>query len=155
MISNLPWSQRTRVEEISVSTLNGARMRVDFGAIMQQLPALHTKAYTDYRSAAVDGMGYLYPLLASGVAGTAEEAANKHATLFGFKPVHPASGRWIWQNGQLKSSVFGSALRPVQPEYIHGDRSFGLFPSLESLAVNLQLEDSGLRTLVRWRLRKD
>jgi hypothetical protein len=155
MISNLPWSQRTDVKDISVSAFDGAQMHVNFGAITEQLPALHTKAYTDYRSAAVDGMGYLYPLLAIGVAGTAEEAAKKHAMLFGFRPVHPVAGRWIWKDGQLKSSVFGSALRPVQPEYARGDRSFGLFPTVDSLDVNLQLEDTGLRTQVRWRLAED
>ncbi|MFQ5959486.1 MAG: hypothetical protein ACE5LF_08975, partial [Alphaproteobacteria bacterium] len=74
---------------------------------------------------------------------------------FGFRPVHPTSGRWLWNNGQLESSVFGSALRPVQPEHTPGDRNFGLFPSVDSLDVNLQLEDTGLRTRIRWRLALD
>ncbi len=155
MISNLPWSQHTSVGDIAVSALNGAQLRVNLDAITEQLPALHTKAYSDYRSAAVDGMGYLYPLLASGVAGTVDESADKHAALFGFRPVHPTSGRWLWNNGQLESSVFGTALRPVQPKHTPGDRNFGLFPSVDSLDVSLQLEDTGLRTRIRWRLALD
>ncbi len=100
-------------------------------------------------------MGYLYPLLASGVASTVDESADKHAALFGFRPVHPTSGRWLWNNGQLESSVFGTALRPVQPKHTPGDRNFGLFPSVDSLDVSLQLEDTGLRTRIRWRLALD
>jgi hypothetical protein len=152
IVSNLPWSQKFSVGNIAESTLNGARLRVNLDTFTQQLPALHTKAFSDYRSAAVDGMGYLFPLLTSGVASTVDEAIEKHVTLFGFRPAHPVSGRWSWQNGELESSIFGTALQPVQPEYVAGDRNFGLFPRFDSLDVNVQLEDTGLRTRIRWNL---
>jgi hypothetical protein len=152
MVSNLPWSQNFSVGGIAELTLNGARLRVNLDAITQQLPALHTKTFSDYRSAAVDGMGYLFPILASGVATTVDRASDKHATLFGFRPVHPVSGQWSWRNGELESSLFGTALQPVQPEYVPGDRDFGLFPRIDSLDVNVQLEDTGLRARIRWDL---
>ncbi len=122
------------------------------GAVSDQLPALHTKAFSDYRAAAIEGMGYLYPLLTSGVATTVAEAQEKHLALFGFKPVHPGPGTWLWQDGELESSVLGSAVRPMQPAFQPADRNFGLFQNIDLLSVNMQLEDSGLRARVRWKL---
>jgi HEAT repeat protein len=152
VISNLPWAQHTTVEDVVQVPLNGARLHLNLGAVSDQLPALHTKAFSDYRAAAIDGMGYLYPLLTSGVAITVEEAQEKHLALFGFKPVHPGPGTWLWQDGELKSSVLGSPVRPMQPAFRSGDRAFGLFQKIDSLSVNMQLEDTGLRARVRWKL---
>jgi hypothetical protein len=152
MVSNLPWSQNVSVGKLAETALNGARLRINLDTITRQLPALHIKTFSGYRTAAVDGMGYLYPLLASGVADSVDEAIEKHASLFGFRPVHPVSGSWSWQNGELESSVFGTALQPVQPGYVAGDRDFGLFPQLDALDVNVQLEETGMRTQIRWEL---
>jgi hypothetical protein len=152
VITNIPWSQRTAVNGAAEAPLNGARLQVNMETVSQELPALHTKTYSDYRSIAVEGMGYLYPLLASGLAKSVADAHKKHATLFGFTPVHPASGQWFWQDGEIGSSTFGTAVRPIQPEFRHGDRSFGLFPEISSMSVNMQLEDTGLRARVRWKL---
>jgi HEAT repeat protein len=151
VISNLPWSPRAVQTGTFEDSLNGARLELNLEAISKLLPALHTKAYSDYRIAAVDGMGYLYPLLASGTVATVAEAQQKHQALFGFKPVHPASGEWLWQDGEMASSIFGTAQDPVQPPYLPGDRDFGLFPTLRSLSVSMQLEDTGLRARIRWR----
>ena len=152
VISNLPWAQRTTVKDTIEAPLNGARLQVNLATVSQQLPALHTKTYSDYRSVAVEGMGYLYPLLASGLAKSVAEAQKKHAALFGFTPVHPASGQWVWQDGEISSSAFGSAVRPIQPEFRKGDRDFGLFPEIHWMSVNMQLEDTGLRARLRWKL---
>jgi hypothetical protein len=38
----------------------------------------------------------------------------------------------------------------VQPPYVEGDRSFGLFPKVDLLNVNMQLEDAGLRATIGW-----
>jgi len=151
VISNLPWSPKAMQTGTTAEALNGARLELNLGAFAMQLPALHTRSYSDYRIAAVDGMGYLYPLLASGVAHSVPEALDKHFALFGFRPIHPGSGAWLWQDGTLTSSLFGSAESPVQPSYRTGDRDFGLFPTLESLQVSAQLEGTGLRTRIRWR----
>ena len=39
----------------------------------------------------------------------------------------------------------------MQPEHQPGEKDFGLFPSIERIAVNMQLEQSGMRARVRWR----
>jgi HEAT repeat protein len=151
VISNLPWSPKAVQTGTIEDSLNGARLELNLDAISKLLPALHTKAFSDYGSSAVDGMGYLYPLLASGTAKTVADAQAKHLALFGFKPVHPASGEWLWHDGEISSSIFGKARDPVQPPYVSGERNFGLFPTLSSLSVSMQLEDTGLRARIRWR----
>ncbi len=152
LISNLPWSQRASIVGVTDSRLNGAHLQVNLDKIDRQLPALHTKVFSDYRRAAVDGMGSLFPLLASGIASSVDDARAKHLALFGYRPVHPLSGGWQWSDGELASTMFGTALRPTQPEYVPGDRNFGLFPTIDFLGVSMQLEESGLRASIRWRL---
>lgn len=151
LISNMPWSTQLAVTDIVEIDLNGAQLQLNLNEMTQQLPALHTKVFTDYRTAAVDGMGYLYPFLATGVAESVPEAIEKHFEVFGFSPVHPYTGQWEWRDSQLESTEFGTALRPVQPEYRNGQKDFGVFPTLEMISINTQLENSGLRTRIRWR----
>jgi len=151
LISNLPWSTQLAITEIVEMDLNGAQLQLNLNEMTQQLPALHTKVFTDYRRAAVDGMGHLYPLLATGVAETVPEAIEKHLEVFGFSPIHPYKGQWEWRDSQLQSTEFGTALRPVQPEFREGQMDFGVFPALEMIGINTQLESSGLRTRIRWR----
>ena len=147
----MPWSTQLAVTDIVEIDLNGAQLQLNLNEMMQQLPALHTKVFTDYRTAAVDGMGYLYPFLATGVAESVPEAIEKHFEVFGFSPVHPYTGQWEWRDSQLESTEFGTALRPVQPEYRNGQKDFGVFPTLEMISIITQLENSGLRTRIRWR----
>jgi len=150
LISNLPWSTQLEITDIVEMDLNGAQLQLNLNEITQQLPALHTKVFTDYRTAAVDGMGYLYPFLATGVADTVPEAIAKHFAVFGFNPVHPHTGRWEWRDNELESTEFGTALRPVQPEFHKGQKDFGVFPTLQTISINTQLEDSGMRARIRW-----
>ena len=149
-VSNLPWTTAVTIGEGQKVPLNGAQLTLDLTRISKQLPALHTKVYTDYRAAAVDGMGYLYPLLEAGIADSVNQAIQKHFEIFGLMPVHPAEGQWLWRDSYLESSEFGTATRPVQPEWREGDRNFGLFPQVDLIGVNMQLEDSGLRATIRW-----
>ena len=151
LISNLPWSTQLDIEDFVEAELNGAQLQLNLDEISQQLPALHTKVFADYRAAAVDGMGYLYPFLATGLADTVADATAKHFDVFGFRPVHPNRGEWLWRDSYLESNEFGTALRPVQPEHQSGEKDFGLFPTVGRIAVNMQLEQSGMRARVRWR----
>jgi hypothetical protein len=153
MISNLPWSTQVNVDGIEEVALNGASLQVNLDEMQDQLPALHTKTFANYRAAAVDGMGYLYPLMLAGVSETVDEASRKHFEIFGFRPLHPWRGQWSWKDSHLVSSEFGSASYPVQPSYQPGDRDFGLFPSLSLIGVDMQLEDTGLRATMRWQQR--
>jgi HEAT repeat protein len=150
LISNLPWTTAVTIGPGTTQALNGAQLTLDLTKIEKQLPALHTKVFTDYRKAAVDGMGYLYPMLEAGVADSVNQANERHLKIFGFRPLHPSQGEWLWRDSYLESSEFGTAMRPVQPEFEEGGRNFGLFPEVESIGVNMQLEDTGLRATIRW-----
>ncbi len=151
LISNLPWTTAVSIGPGTETPLNGAQLTLDLSRIEKQLPALHTKVFSDYRAAAVDGMGYIYPLLAAGVADSVRQAIDRHGEIFGFRPVHPSRGEWLWRDSYLESTEFGTAMRPVQPAYVEGDRSFGVFPELDRIDVNMQLENTGLRATIAWR----
>lgn len=153
MISNLPWSTQVDIDGVAETALNGASLQVNLDQMQDQLPALHTKTVANYRAAAVDGMGYLYPLMLTGVSETVDDALQRHFEIFGFRPLHPWRGQWSWRDSHLVSSEFGSASYPVQPPYEEGDRDFGLFPTLALIGVNMQLEDTGLRATIRWQQR--
>ena len=93
-------------------------MRAQIGLALDNLEAVLAEA----------GMG-LSDVIRLGIYATdVDEALEMHSSLFGITPVHPASGKWLWQDGELVSSIFGTAVQPVQPEYVPGDRAFGLFP---------------------------
>jgi hypothetical protein len=150
IITNLPWSQRSQVAGITTAPLNGALLQANPGVAERQLPALYASALAQERAATMQGISYLYPLLVS-VCKTPAEAVAAHAQLFGFKPLHPASGEWLWQDGVLASSVFGTPRAQKQPEYQPGKRDFGMLPTeIDQISVNMQFEDAGLRTSVRW-----
>jgi len=154
IMTNLPWSWRPGVTSTVAAPLNGALLQVNPGAAEQQLPSLHASAMAQERAAAMQSIGYLYPLLASG-SQTPEDVAAVHAKLFGFKPLHPASGEWLWQDGVLASSVFGTPRNLRQPEYQPDKRDFGMLPAnMDRISVNMQFEDAGLRTVIRWSSRQ-
>ena len=154
IITNLPWSWHPSVTSTVAAPLNGALLQINPGAAQQQLPALHASAMAQERAAAMQSISYLYPLLISG-SQTPEEAATVHANLFGFKPLHPASGEWLWQDGVLASSVFGTPRNLRQPEYQPDKRDFGMLPAnMDPISVNMQFEDAGLRTVIRWSSRQ-
>ena len=80
---------------------------------------------------------------------------DTHKRLFGFAPRHPGDGRWQWEHYQLTSSRYGSVYRRRQPSHTEGDRTFGLLKSLQDVSVHMQFEDTGLRTVVRWKVGKN
>ncbi len=150
LIKNLPWSQPVRVAAVPTASLCGAQLRVSPQVIEQQLPALFTAACGQQRRAAFQGMGYLYPLTM--VYGPdAARATKLHRDLFGFAPYHPHGGDWCWHEGQLASTRFGTPWRQTQPSYAEGTRDFGLLHGVQGLSLGMQLEDTGLRTVMRWK----
>jgi hypothetical protein len=149
VIRNIPWSNKDRVARTDTAPLNGACLQAYPAACNLQMAGLFAATQDRFLASAMQGIGALYPLVASGYA-TAETAATEHARLFGFKPVHPGSGKWMWDGRDLTSSQYGSVLRQRQPTYKEKD-VFGLLNDIEHLCVSLQFEDTGLRTLVRWK----
>ena len=84
-------------------------------------------------------------------AASPQDAARWHTRTFGFQPVHPPGGEWLWEEGGVVSTTFGTPSRPRQPDYRTGDRAFGVAKGIDSFLVNMQLEDTGLRARLRWK----
>jgi len=152
VLSNLPWSQKPSFGPSRAAELNAVALDLHPEAGVLQMAGLFTAACEQERTASVQGERYLYPFLACG-AGTVSEAANQCRALFGFAPEHPGKGQWVWENGQVRSSVYGDPAHPTQPEYQPGDRPFGVLAGLDVLNLNLQFEDAGLRVVTRWKMK--
>jgi hypothetical protein len=153
LIRNIPWAVADRVVANDPAALCTAGLTVWPAACQLQLPSLFASAADQERRAAMSAAGRLYPLILSGAADV-RTAEQRHAQWFGFRPLHPPVGQWIWQDGNLTSSVYGSAWRQRQPAF-DPQRPFGLMQTIESLQLNMQFEDAGLRSVIRWKLRED
>lgn len=149
VVSNIPWSQPVALAKPGDARLNGAKLTLSNRVLRIGLPGLHATQQEQNQAAALAGMGYLYPLLATGSA-TPEEAARRHAALFGFTPLHPGPGRWVWKDGRLESSAYGDARRWKSPEYRAEDGDFGIMKDIDEASVEMRFEDDGLRAVCRW-----
>lgn len=153
VIRNIPWSNKDRVVGTTKAPLHSAGVTVSPAACRLQLPGLFASAADQERRSVIRGLGRLYPLVLSGVADV-NSADKQHQRLFGFRPLHPQSGQWLWEDFQLTSSQYGSALRQRQPSY-DPERPFGLMQSVDTIGLNMQFEDAGLRSKIVWKLRRD
>jgi hypothetical protein len=117
---------------------------------LKQLPALFSAANEQERKSAMQGLSYLYPVLASGYADIAH-APQAHGKLFGFTPQQPDGGEWLWDGDRVASSLYGSLRNQHQPAYRERGSDFGLFRDIDNIDLNMQLEEEGLRATVVWR----
>jgi hypothetical protein len=152
VFSNIPWSQPVTVRSADTRTFNGATLHLTPTAVRQGLAGLFATQSELDQTAALSSMASLLPLLQS-ISATPDEAASAHATLFGSKPLHPGTGSWIWKDGQLESSQYGTATRWKEAIYSPQMGDFGLFNSLTDVDLNMQFESGGLRAVVRWKSR--
>ncbi len=126
-----------------------AHMRLDPGACEEQLPALFASAAARRRAAALSGIRSLAPLLLT-TADSVQEAQDRHTDLLGYRPLHPGDGEWDWDGRKLKSSLYGSPSKPLQPPYEPGDRDFGVLQGVKNLEVDMRLEGEGFHATTRW-----
>ncbi len=152
VIRNIPWSSQDQVIQVEEAALRGAQLTATPAACRLQLPGLFASAADQERRAVFGGIGRLYPFVA-GRSSDVEAAAERHAQLFGFRPIHPASGEWQWRDMKLASSIYGTVDRQRQPAY-DPQRPFGLMQSVDSVKLSMQFEDDGLRSKVTWRFRQ-
>jgi hypothetical protein len=151
VLSNIPWSDAMSITGVEQRTFNGAAIQVTPDSVRQGLAALFATQAEHDQMAALASMGSLLPLLQT-FSATPEEAAARHATLFGSTPLHPGSGSWLWRDGQLESSRFGTATRWKVPVFTPELGDFGLFRGATVLDMNMQFEQGGLRVVGRWKL---
>lgn len=149
VLRNIPWTASDRVVSTEKAGQNGALLTLRPAACRLQLPGLFATAADQEREAVMAGLGRLYPLTINGTTDPAA-AAQQHQLLFGFRPVPPPQDQWLWQDFELSSSVYGSPKRQRQPGY-DPQRPFGLLHDVQQLQLNMQLEDSGLRSTIVWK----
>ncbi len=153
IISNIPWSQEGEVHPSKEKHLLSAALSINPDAGRLQLPGLFDSAMEQQRKATLSSAAYLYPiLLASNT--TIAQAQKKHKQLFGFTPIHPGNGEWHIKNKTLFSSQFGNFYEQTQPLYSPGNRDFGALDIISKITLSMQFEEDGLRTQLRWSLRK-
>lgn len=153
VIRNIPWSSHDQIVAVEDSLLKTASLAITPSACVKQLPGLHATAMEKSRYAAIEGIGRLYPLMVSqGL--SVEQALEKHSRLFGFRPVHPGEGNWQGDVRTLRSSDFGTPYRQQQPAYRAGKSDFGLFHQVEQLRVSMAFENTGLRSIIQWKLQE-
>lgn len=151
VIRNIPWSSDDRVVSVSPAELNAAMLQANPSACQQQLPGLYAAAADGNRHAVMAGLGRLYPFLLSG-AKSVDDAATQHQRLFGFYPRQLGDDQWTWSNLRLISNDYGEPTQQRQPAF-DPQQPFGLMNRIDSLRLNMQFEQDGLRSSVRWRLR--
>lgn len=151
VVSNLPWSQKLQVTGMTEAVCSTAALQVRPGAIDKQLAALYMNQVDQQREAAMQGINCLGPLVSALGCKSAADASALHLRLFGFAPLHPAGGGWQLAGNSLKSSVFGSPYEQVIPDYGNAKRDFGLFTSVPNVQLSMQFEDTGLRSVCRWK----
>lgn len=152
MIRNIPWSSEEKVTSVENASLNGMGLKVYPAACQLQLPGLHSTALEKSRTAALQGMGHLFPLLSCGYS-TMDNVCDAHMKLFGFSPFRTADDEWKWEDDVIKSDRYGSIYQKRQPAYTKGDEGFGLLGAIQELSMETQFEDTGLRAKIKWKAR--
>jgi hypothetical protein len=151
VIRNIPWSSNDRVVSVAPAELNAVMLQANPSACKQQLPGLFAAASDANRQAVMSGLGRLYPFLLSG-AKSVDDAMTQHQRLFGFYPRQLGDDQWKWTDYRIVSNDYGEPTRQRQPAF-DPQRPFGLMNRIDSLQLNMQFEEDGLRSSVRWRLR--
>lgn len=151
VIGNMPWREAIHVTEGASAVVSGAAIQVNPSAARIEQRALQLAAMEGQGEAVMEGLAYLYPLLAAGV--SPAEAVERHRALFGFAPALPEDGALEWNGHVPGYRGFGTLLSREQPPF-DPETVFGALQGVGNASASMQLEDSGLRTIVRWRWRK-
>ena len=151
VIGNMPWRKPLHVAAGAAAEVSGAAIQINPSAARIEQRALQLAAMEGQSEAVMEGLAYLYPLLAAGVA--PEDAVERHRELFGFAPAFPQDGALEWSEDVPGYTGFGTLLSRELPAF-DPDAVLGALQGVGNASASMQLEDSGLRTIVRWRWRK-
>ena len=152
VIRNIPWSTRERIVQVNGSGLNAASLLVNPAACVEQLPGLFAAASDANSRVAMSGLARLLPFMV-GNNTSLEEAMAEHQNLFGFFPKAVQSDELEWKHQLLTSRDYGDPRNQRQPAFKPGV-PFGLMNQIEFLRLEMQFEEDGLRSSIRWRLRQ-
>ena len=152
VIRNIPWSTREKIVQVKSSELNAASMLVNPAACIEQLPGLFAAASDANSRVAMSGLGRLMPFMV-GKNISITDAMLEHERLYGFFPKTVPGDQLKWEHQHLLSTDYGAPLRQRQPAF-DPQKPFGLMNQIDFLRLEMQFEDDGLRSVIRWRLRQ-
>lgn len=152
VIRNIPWSTQEKIVQSKSSELNAASLLVNPGSCIEQMPGLFAAASDANSRVAMSGLGRLLPFMV-GKNISVNEAMQEHQRLFGFFPKTVLGDRLEWKHQRLVSADYGDPLRQRQPAF-DPQKPFGLMNQIDFLRLEMQFEDDGLRSTIRWRLRQ-
>nr|WP_271957907.1 hypothetical protein [Rubripirellula sp.] len=152
VVRNIPWSTKEKVAQVKAADLNAASLQVNPDACIEQIPGLFAAASDANSRVAMSGLGRLLPFMVGKDIGV-EEARQEHQRLFGFFPKTVLGDQLKWQYQHLSSNDYGDPMRQRQPAF-DAKKPFGLMNQIESLRLEMQFEDDGLRSAIRWRMRQ-
>ncbi|MDF3131227.1 hypothetical protein P0Y35_18630 [Kiritimatiellaeota bacterium B1221] len=149
VFSNLPLNYHPTVTGSEALNFRDASVLLQPDAIQETGPGFEASALDQARKQALAGLGVLNLYYMAGF-DSLEDAMATSQRLFGYVPVHPSPGEFIWTERGPESTVFGSITDTQQPPLDQVDTT-GLFPQTEKVEVSMQLENEGLRTRVLWK----
>lgn len=148
VLSNLPLTYAPAVTGQQTDGLRDAAVLLQPHAIQATGPGFATAALDRARQQTHKALGTLSLFHQAG-SPTLERALSSARSFFGFTPVHPSPGEFVWTPGEPLSSTFGHIYEGRQPALGDADVP-GLLPPLHHLDLSMQLENEGLRTRIRW-----
>jgi hypothetical protein len=152
VIRNIPWSTKERVVQVKSTELNAASLLVNPGSCVEQMPGLYAAASDANSRVAMSGLARLLPFMV-GKNISVKEAMQEHQRLFSFFPKTVQGDELEWKHQHLISADYGEPLRQRQPVF-DPQKPFGLMNQIDFLRLEMQFEDDGLRSSVRWSLRQ-
>jgi len=149
VFSNLPLTYRPMVTGSEKLDLRDAALLLQPDAIEKPGRDSRLRPYDIAREQAYEGMGVLNLYCMAGFTSLEETMATSER-LFGYVPVHPSPGEFVWTETGPISSVFGGFQEVQQPLLEQVDPE-GLLPRTQKVDVSMQLENEGLRTRLNWK----
>ncbi|WFB35599.1 hypothetical protein P3T73_15715 [Kiritimatiellota bacterium B12222] len=149
VFSNLPLNYHPRVIGSENTQIKDASLLLQPGAINETGPGFKASALDQAREQSLAGLDVLNMYYMAGFT-SLEDAMAESKRLFGYVPVHPAPGEFIWTEHGPRSSIFGGIYDSQQPPLDQVDTT-GLLPQTERVEVSMQLENEGLRTRLTWK----
>ena len=152
VVRNIPWSTKEKVTQVKAADLNAVSLQVNPNACIEQLPGLFAAASDANSRVAMSGLGRLLPFMVGKDIEIAE-ARQEHQRLFGFFPKTVLGDQLNWKYQHLSSNDYGDPKRQRQPAF-DPQKPFGLMNQIDFLRLEMEFEDDGLRSAIRWRMRQ-
>ncbi len=151
LIGNMPWREPVKIVGQVDADASGASVQVLPSNAKIEQRALYLSAMEGQRQSVMEGLAYLHPLMASGIA--PKKVVTQHKKMFGYAPALPSKSVLEWDGMMSECTGYGTLWAQEQPAY-NAEKAFGTLQGIGKLNASMQFEETGLRTIVRWKYAK-